>query len=364
MFFPAALTPFLLLTFISPAKANVIFLPRGQFVPSFDHWTIHLPIDTRTPATFAQKLNYRIELFKTKFANAITKHHQDIRQDIPDALWTKFLTEYELLDKEMSVTLSVLEHFHDPKTRSKRALLPFVGDALSSLFGTATSGGLDEILSRVNDLSSAQTDILSVMEDSVTLINQTIVDVNNNRRTLNRLVNVTNALTDHMTFLEDTLIDQYTASIVNTKMDTVFLDLVTAVRDFRDDVLNLETILSLAENGNISRSLLPPRQFQSVLIDIQKSLPQDLALPFNPTQIHDYYTNIHYKVTRGHSGTHVLLTIPLLSVADHFTVYQIFNVPIPKKEQNQLLLANYEIPGTKFVALSDDLLKFVEIDDH
>ena len=65
MFFPAALTPFLLLTFISPAKANVIFLPRGQFVPSFDHWTIHLPIDTRTPATFAQKLNYRIELFKT-----------------------------------------------------------------------------------------------------------------------------------------------------------------------------------------------------------------------------------------------------------------------------------------------------------
>ena len=26
MFFPAALTPFLLLTFISPAKANVIFL--------------------------------------------------------------------------------------------------------------------------------------------------------------------------------------------------------------------------------------------------------------------------------------------------------------------------------------------------
>ena len=364
MFFPATLTLFLLLALIPPARTNVIFLPRGQFVPSYNHWTIHLPIDTRTPATFAQKLDYRIGLFKTKFANAITNHRQDTRQDIPDALWTKFLTEYELLDKEMSVTLSVLQHFQDPKTRSKRALLPFVGDALSSLFGTATSRDIDEILSRVNDLSDAQTGILSVMDDSVTLINQTVVDVNDNRRTLNRLVNVTNELTDHMTFLKDKLIDQYTASVINTKMDTAFLDLATAVKNFRDDVLNLETILSLAENGIISRSLLPPSQFQNVLSDIQKSLPQGLALPFDPTKIHDYYTNIHSKVTRGHSGIHVLLTIPLLSVTDHFTVYQIFNVPVPKKEQNQLLLANYEIPETKFAALSDDLLKFVEINDH
>ena len=82
----------------------------------------------------------------------------------------------------MRVTLSVLQHFPDPKNRFKRALLPFVGDALSSLFGTATSKDLDEILSRVNDLSDAQTDILSVMDDSVTLINQTVVDVNNNQR--------------------------------------------------------------------------------------------------------------------------------------------------------------------------------------
>jgi len=303
-------------------------------------------------------------MFQTKFTYEMTQHRQKKRTDLTDALWNKFAKESELLDKEMKTTLSVLRHFETPKSRSKRALLPFVGDALSSLFGTATSNDLDAVLSRVNDLSDSQNAILSVVDNTVTLINQTVVDVNDNRRALNRVINVTDSLTTRMSYLQNTLIDDYLASTLIAKIDAIFFDLTTTVRDFREEIMNLETTLSLAENGIISRALMPPSQFITVLKDIQTNLPRDLALPFNPKKVHKFYANIHSEVIRNHTGISVILTIPLLSMKNQFTVYQIFNVPVPKVGSTHSLIANYEIPEAKFVALSDDSLKFVLIDDH
>ena len=262
------------------------------------------------------------------------------------------------------MTLSALRHFGNPRSRSKRALLPFVGDALSSLFGTVTSKELGEVLSRVNALSDSQNDILNVVDNTVTLINQTVVDVNDNRRTLNRLVNITDSLTDNLKYYEGIVIDEYIASTLSAKMDSIFLDLVSTVKDLRDEILNIETILSLAENGILSRALLPPVRLATVLQDIQTILPRDLALPFSSEQVSKYYANLHSQVIRNHANISVILTIPLLSVQDHFTVYQVFNVPVPNVGSTQPLTANYEIPETKFVALSDDALKFVLIDDH
>ena len=333
-------------------------------MPTYHHWTVHLPIDTRTPAVFAEKLEHRIARFKTKFTDELSQYRQKAQDGLIDTLWNKFLKESKLLDKEMTTTRSVLAHFGKSKSRSKRSLLPFVGDALETLFGTVTSKDLDEVLSRVNDLSDAQGGILSVVDNAVTLINQTVVDVTNNRQTLNRLINATYGLTNTMRYLRGTIIDEYTVSTLNVRLDSVFIDLSAAVRDFREEILGLETIIGLAENGILSRALLPPNQFTTVLHDIQKILPRELTLPFNPTEISKYYANVHSKVVRNDTNISVILTVPLLYVKDRFTVYQVFNVPVPKIGSDQTLMANYEIPEIEFIALSDDSLKYVLVDDR
>ena len=62
-------------------------------------------------------------------------------------------------------------------------------------------------------------------------------------------------------------------------------------------------------------------------------------------------------------GISVLISIPLLLIQEQYNIFQIFNVPVPKTAENRNYVANYEIESAKFVALSEDSLKFMFIDD-
>lgn len=358
MFYP------ILLLAMAPVYANVIFLPHGQIYASYNHWNLHFPIETRTSWTYVEKIVHRIEVFKSKFSTRFTEHRQQMRSDLAERLWRKFMTDSDLLDREINLTISALKHLKTPDPiRAKRSLLPIVGDALSSLFGTATTTEIQDILSRVNDLSDSQTDVLNVIDNTVTMVNETIVDVSMNRQTIIRLTNVTDYLTERLDLLKNLELDDYFASDLESNMETVFVDLITTVQEFRKSVMELETIFSLAENNILPRSLLPPSRFARILDDIQKVLPRDLVLPFPPSAVDKYFTISPTQTIRTAEGISVLVTIPLLSIRDHFSVFQIFNIPVPKTANNQNFVANYEIEKAKFVAISEDSLKFVFIDD-
>ena len=76
--------PLLPLLFFYPACSNVMFLPRGQIYASFDHWTLHFPIESRTSWTFAAKLEHRIRGFKSRFTTNFAEHRQQLRSDLTD----------------------------------------------------------------------------------------------------------------------------------------------------------------------------------------------------------------------------------------------------------------------------------------
>ena len=353
LFYPV----FAFFTFVAPALANVLFLPRGQIYASFHHWDLHFPIETRTSWVFAQDLQHGIDVFKSKFTSRFAEHRPKLFSDLKKRLWKKFTHNTDLLDKEMNLTIDTLQLL-DPShpTRVKRALLPFVGDALSSLFGTATTTEIQDILSRVNELDSSRNDFVNVIDSTVTMVNQTIVDVSVNRQTINRLTNVTDLLSDKYA-------DSYTVAMLEIEMESMFDDLILTTRDFRRAVLNLETILSLAENGILPRSLVPPSRLTKILTEIQKKLPLDLALPFPPSDTDSYFSVSHTQTMRTTGKISVLVTIPLISVKDQFRVYQIFNIPVPKSSGNRTLVANYETENVKYVALSEDSMRFMSIND-
>ena len=143
------------------------------------------------------------------------------------------MRDSDLLDRELNVTIDALKHLKtsDP-IRAKRSLLPFVGDALSSLFGTATSTEIQDILSRVNDLSDSRDDMLNVLDNTVTMANETIVDVSTDRQTINRLTNMTNYLTGRLELLKNVVLNDYFASDLESDMDSVFTNLITMVKEF------------------------------------------------------------------------------------------------------------------------------------
>ena len=309
-----------------------------------------------------------MKLFKSKISSIFAEHRQQLRSDQATQLFAKFNQDVKVLDHEMNLTKSILRHLQVPHphrpNRNRRSVLPFIGDALSSLFGTATDDEIQDIISRMNELSASQNDILNVLDNTVTVVNQTLVEIDTNRQTINRLTNLTKYLTNEIYSLRRMVEDNLSSvSELDSMLDIMFADLLNTIQDFRRSVVNMEIIFSFVENGIVPRSFLPPARFSVILEEIQKMLPHKLALPFTPTETDKYYSVIHTQTRRTAIGLSVLINIPLMSVTDHFKVFQIFNVPVPKLFKDQSFTANYKIEKGNFVALSEDSHRFAFIDD-
>ena len=84
--------------------------------------------------------------------------------------------------KEREHLLSKYDDYRSMANRSRRSLLPIVGNALSYLFGVTSEDDLRVISRALARLTNTQGRLLHVMEDSVSVINVTRHAVSDNRR--------------------------------------------------------------------------------------------------------------------------------------------------------------------------------------
>ena len=73
--------------------------------------------------------------------------------------------------------------------RSMRAVLLIVGKVLSFLFETLSSEDLDFIRRNVNALAQNQQKITHVVEDSLNILNLSRIEIAENRKSVNELLN-------------------------------------------------------------------------------------------------------------------------------------------------------------------------------
>lgn len=98
-------------------------------------------------------------LFRNELQN-LEKNHQNLRQR---------------LDEIKSLHTS----------RNKRAVLPFVGDALSFLFGTLTSSDVEKITSNIKVFMRNQKTIAHVLNESLSVVKISRKRILENRQTIN-----------------------------------------------------------------------------------------------------------------------------------------------------------------------------------
>ena len=72
------------------------------------------------------------------------------------------------------------------QSRTKRSLLPFLGDALSFIIGTPSESEIKAISDNVKTLSTNQGKIRHVVKQSLSLINMTHDKVVENRQRINK----------------------------------------------------------------------------------------------------------------------------------------------------------------------------------
>ena len=101
---------------------------------------------------------------------------------------TKYLrTLKENVETEVTQIMHQV-HNSSQQYRSKRSLLPFVGEGLYWLFGVVSDRDLNEIRFQVNNLELNQKRIIHVVEKELSLINEYRALIHENRQSIIEIV--------------------------------------------------------------------------------------------------------------------------------------------------------------------------------
>ena len=170
--------------------------------------------------------------------------------------------------------------------RTERSVLPLGGRILSFLFGTLSESDLDNVRRAVNDLSRQQQSIIHVLEDQVTILNVSRVQISENRHAIidlleclgffeERLGNLTREIQDRFNHLE---------MFVNTyaQMDLILTGIRDAIQRGTLYLQNLKLELNMLSFSRLSPCSITPRNLRKLLVQIQAKLPSTLKLPEDP----------------------------------------------------------------------------------
>ena len=263
------------------------------------------------------------------------------------------------------------------KVRNKRFILPFIGSALSFLFGTVLEQDLGSVRRNVNTLSKNQNKIAHVVKDSLTILNSTRTAVGENRKAINTLTDALQTLDEKIDGEKDVLIKGITelASFVQAyaQMDRLLAALKEILRiaqtcDEFEDMEHLQSQLNMLSLGHLSPITVTPDEFRRILEEIQTHLPFYLKLPSNPeTNLWDFYNILTCRTVLDKNHIYIVVSISLLDENSKYEIYKIHNLPIPlktsSKAQSLGMMAKYSLESHA-IAVNGDKSKYVILNDY
>ena len=224
-------------------------------------------------------------------------------------------------------------------SRRKRAILPIIGDLLSSLIGTATTRDLDQLKRNFRKLQQNQGRIVHVVEESLTLINKTSFEVQMNRDAMNHLSRRLRRLDDHVTnVIKDIETNVHPILLYQNLMQGI-LDSFRLVSDaIQQNYIALSVLLDQTHEvlqGRFPPSLVTPPELRSLLTHIRKNAPVGFVLPVDPSsEITWYYKNIVTAIIPDSNRLHIIAIIPLVQTESLYTIHKSITVPMPHLTEN------------------------------
>ena len=359
-------------------KRNVVFQKVNEITTTRSRWLVTFVIDLNPYEQFLTKLendfitvensleniekmfgttNSRGFLHpETFFIGALTNFRQELQS-------LKFL---EVHLKNMFSTVKSL------KVKNKRSILPFIGSALSFLFGTVSEQDLSSIRRNIKTLSKNQNKIAHVVKDSLTILNSTRTAVGENRKAINTLTDALQTLDDKRDGEKDALIKGITelASFVQAyaQMDRLMAALKDILHKAQLDMEHLQSQLNMLSLGHLSPITVTPDEFRRVLEEIQTHLPFYLKLPSNPeTNLWDFYNILTCRTVLDKNHIYIVVSVPLLDENSKYEIYKIHNLPIPlntsPKAQSLSMMAKYSLESSA-IAINGDKSKYVLLNDY
>lgn len=229
--------------------------------------------------------------------------------------------------------------------RIRRALIPVLGKVLSFLTGTLTKHDIRKVYQHMNTLADNQEQIIHVLNDSLSILNVTNVEVKKNRhqviavtemlRSLDRrLINVTAKMKRYISNLS------YFLSTY-LQMDLMIAELRESIQSGMFYMENMKMELDQLALGHLAPTVIHPNELKRILVEINAQIPNYLTLPAPQEDIWYYYKTLTCVTLIKGNRFVTLVNLPLLELNSLFEVYQIHNIPLPYLDTR--MTATYEL---------------------
>lgn len=314
---------------------NVIFHKTNEISTSRAKWLATFVIDLQPFTQFINKLENDIELAAVT-AKCIVSEYKGPNK-------TEYLSTFEALQKELHYLNGSRQHIVNGlldykllHSRHKRGLFNFFGDVGKFLFGLVTADDLEKVQKNIASLAHNQQKIMHVVEESLSILNMTRMEVSENRQAIMDLVKSVHALDGKLAAFANIVQREIRENRYFLEM---YLKLDLIINEIKDMIQNgmfylehLKTQLNFLSLGRLSQSIISPSSLRPLLIDIKSHLPTTLTLIADPIKdLFLFYRQLSTSALLADDQIIIILSIPVLHISSQFEIYRAHSLPLPVK---------------------------------
>ena len=225
-------------------------------------------------------------------------------KDIYNSVETTIASAIKLLQSNQPQT-----HIH-----CRRSLLPFLGDALSWLTGTATTMDIHNIKRKINQLIATQTSQCTTLKHIVSILNITRYPTQVNRHSINTLmdsVRTTSHDINNLFNLTTSLTTSFNFHQMILHIRSVFANLCDSLNYIRMVSTHTMEYIDAVTSGTLSPHVLPVIDLQKMLQHTADTLPPMLHLPILPEDTLHVYRHLHTHVLIENKQILLLIDVPI-----------------------------------------------------
>lgn len=232
-------------------------------------------------------------------------------------------------NKTLEKATKLIPELNSPpsKIRSKRALLPFVGDLSKSIFGTATYKDVKRLAAHINYLHDQDKEVKSAFHALDSHMQSAMFAIDS------RITNSFKAIEENHQALTE--MNEQTSRVLQTVMQGILLAArISRHEQLANNVLrHIEEIYQGVQNlvqGKLSPALLPPELITEAINNTEQTLaehfPQFRLLFKNP---HHFYSMSHFAFARIGLRLYVTIQFPISATQNFASMYRITTFPVP-----------------------------------
>ena len=285
---------------------SVIFQPVLQAYPTCHSWIIMAHVSLGNLECHWKAFNRQIA--RTQQLLCSLDQHPSVQTQLLSTLQVELSNIEDIYNFGKTTIVSAIKLLQsnpsfDGQTQThiscRRSLLPFLGDDLIWLTGTATTKDINSIKTWINQLIATQSSQQETLVHIISILNVTRNAKQVNRHSINTLMDVARTTSHNINNLYNLTTSLYT----NVNFHQLILHIRSVFANLHDSLNYIQTVsahamdyINAATSGTLSPHILPAVDLQGMLSHIADALPFMLHLPVSPDDILHFYRYLYTHI--------------------------------------------------------------------